>query len=480
MTTKSNVTDVQTPDREIVISRVFDAPRELVWDAMTDPKKVIRWWGPTGFTTTIEEMDLRPGGVWKHVMHGPDGTNYPNKSVFKEIVKPERIVYSHGGGREGARGVSFVATWTFEQVDESRTKLTIHQVFPSSEERDRIVKEYGAIEGGKQTLGRLAEFLVNPGAVGTVSGRESVITRVFDAPRELVFRAWTDPEHLIHWWGPKGFTNTFQEVNIQPGGVWRFIMHGPDGIDYQNKITFREIVAPELISYIHGDDNDPAQFETVVTFAEEPGGKTKLTMRATFPSAEYLERVVKEHNALESGKQTIERLAVEVAKMEEEFVIARVFDAPRELVWNAWTDPEHLKHWWGPKGFAWGSCTIDLRPGGVFHYSMRAPNGFEMWGKFVYREITPPERMVFIVSFSDEKGGTARHPMSQTWPLEVLNILTLSEHGCKTTLTMRGIPVNATEEERKTFKGGHPGMQQGFKGTMDQLDEYLSKNQPGR
>jgi uncharacterized protein YndB with AHSA1/START domain len=147
------------PDREIVLSRVFDAPRELVWDAMTDPKKVIHWWGPRGFTMTIEEMDLRPGGVWKHVMHGPDGTDYPNYSVFKEITKPERIVYSHGGGKKDGPSVNFEMTWTFDVVEENKTKLTLRQVYASNEDRDTVAKVYGAIEGGKECLARLGEFL---------------------------------------------------------------------------------------------------------------------------------------------------------------------------------------------------------------------------------------------------------------------------------------------------------------------------------
>ena len=145
-------------DCEIVISRVFDAPRELVWEAWTDPNHVVQWWGPNGFTTTIHEMDVRPGGVWRHTMHGPDGTDYPNKSVFVEVVKPERIVYTHGGGRKGSEGVSFKSTWTFEEQG-GQTKLTIRMVFPTAEDRDRIVREYGAIEGGKQTLARLGEYL---------------------------------------------------------------------------------------------------------------------------------------------------------------------------------------------------------------------------------------------------------------------------------------------------------------------------------
>jgi uncharacterized protein YndB with AHSA1/START domain len=159
MTAKSNETEVQTTGREIVISRVFDAPRELVWEAMTDPEKVVNWWGPHGFSTKIEEMDVRPGGVWKHVMLGPDGTRYPNKSVFKEVVRPERLVFSHEGAREGGEAISKDMTWTFETVGEGRTRLTVRQSYPSAGMLERIVKEFGAIEGGKQTLERLAEFL---------------------------------------------------------------------------------------------------------------------------------------------------------------------------------------------------------------------------------------------------------------------------------------------------------------------------------
>jgi uncharacterized protein YndB with AHSA1/START domain len=154
---KNNPTE-KPVDREIVITRVFDAPRELVWNAWTDPKQVVQWWGPRGFTTTIHKMDVRPGGVWRHTMHGPDGTDYPNKSVFTEIVKPERIVYSHSGGKKGDAGARFQATWTFE-AQAGKTKLTLRMVFPSAEARDQVVKQYNAIEGGNQTLTRLAEHL---------------------------------------------------------------------------------------------------------------------------------------------------------------------------------------------------------------------------------------------------------------------------------------------------------------------------------
>jgi uncharacterized protein YndB with AHSA1/START domain len=159
MDTAENVPAEISTDREILITRTFDAPRELVWEAMTNPKHVVNWWGPRGFSTTIEEMDFRVGGVWKHVMRGPDGAKYPNKSIFKEIVKPERIVYQHGGKRENGPGVSFVSTWTFDSIQTNKTKVTICMIFPSVTERDFVVKEFGAIEGGKQTLERLGEYL---------------------------------------------------------------------------------------------------------------------------------------------------------------------------------------------------------------------------------------------------------------------------------------------------------------------------------
>jgi uncharacterized protein YndB with AHSA1/START domain len=158
MDARTNNAAASTADREIIITRTFDAPRELVWEAWTNPEHVAQWWGPDGFTTTIEKMDVRVGGVWKHVMHGPDGTDYPNKSLFTAIVKPERIEYSHGGGRKGDPAAQFDATWTFEVVGK-QTKVTIYMLFPTAADRDRVVNVYGAIEGGKQTLARLADYL---------------------------------------------------------------------------------------------------------------------------------------------------------------------------------------------------------------------------------------------------------------------------------------------------------------------------------
>jgi uncharacterized protein YndB with AHSA1/START domain len=158
-----------------------------------------------------------------------------------------------------------------------------------------------------------------------------------------------------------------------------------------------------------------------------------------------------------------------------DFVLSRVFDAPRALVWKCFTDPEHMKQWWGPKGATVLVSKMDLRPGGTYLYGMQFGDK-PMWGKFVYREIVPPEKLVFINSFSDEKGGVTRHPMAPTWPLESLSTFTFEEQpGGKTKFTVRWSPHNATEEERKTFDAGHASMNQGWGGTMEQLGAYLEK-----
>jgi len=158
-----------------------------------------------------------------------------------------------------------------------------------------------------------------------------------------------------------------------------------------------------------------------------------------------------------------------------EFVITRAFDAPRELAWKAFTDPERMRQWWGPKGFSVIASKMDLRPGGTYHYGMRAPDGTPMWGRFVYREIAAPERIVLVNSFSDEAGGVTRHPGNAEWPLEMLSTFTFAEEGGGTRVTIRWVPLNPTEAERKTFEAGQASMRQGWTGTLDQLAGYLAK-----
>jgi uncharacterized protein YndB with AHSA1/START domain len=158
----------------------------------------------------------------------------------------------------------------------------------------------------------------------------------------------------------------------------------------------------------------------------------------------------------------------------KDFVITRVFDAPRDRIWRAWTEPERLKHWWGPKGFACTHCTVDLRPGGLMHYCLRAPDGQEMWGRFIYREVVKPQKLVFVVAFSDPKGRITSHPMSPDWPQQILSTVEFAVQGQKTLVTVHWTPIEATDLERKTFEDGAPSMQQGWTGTFEQLESYLS------
>jgi uncharacterized protein YndB with AHSA1/START domain len=158
-----------------------------------------------------------------------------------------------------------------------------------------------------------------------------------------------------------------------------------------------------------------------------------------------------------------------------EFVISRVFDAPRELVWKAFTEPDRVRHWWGPKGFTVIASKMDFRVGGTYHYGLRTPDGGTMWGKFVYREIAAPERIVLINSFSDEAGNITRHPMSPTWPLEMTSTFLFEDENGKTKLTVKWVPYKASEAERTTFDSAREGMRQGWNGTMDQLVHYLAQ-----
>jgi uncharacterized protein YndB with AHSA1/START domain len=160
-----------------------------------------------------------------------------------------------------------------------------------------------------------------------------------------------------------------------------------------------------------------------------------------------------------------------------DFVISRVLDAPRALVWQCFTDPERMKHWWGPKGFKVIASNMDLRVGGTYHYGMAAPDGSPMWGLFTYREIVPQEKLVFVNSFSDEKRGVTRHPAAPTWPLQMLSTFTFEDagHG-KTKFTVRWQALDATPEEQATFDSDQSrvSMTNGWSGTMDQLAAYLA------
>lgn len=159
---------------------------------------------------------------------------------------------------------------------------------------------------------------------------------------------------------------------------------------------------------------------------------------------------------------------------EQELIITRTFNAPRELVFNVWTQPEHLIKWWGPKGMTTRLHKFDLAKGGIFHYSMELGDGKGMWwGKMRYDRVDPHEYLDFIISFSDENAGTTVHPLSATWPLEILNKIQFTENDNKTTIHMRGYPINASDVECQTFFDNEKNVEAGTKSMLDVLEEYL-------
>jgi uncharacterized protein YndB with AHSA1/START domain len=429
---------------ELVITRLFDAPRELVFACWTEPEHLQHWQGaPRGFTVTSYESDIRPGGFFRICMRSPEGADNWLEGGYREMVKPERLVFTHvwlDANRKPV-GKQTLMTLTFAERD-GKTELTLRQTgFASVESRD------GHKYGWSSALDVLEDYLAE-------AGRSIVVTREFDAPRNLVFDAWTDSRHIGRWWGPKGFSITTHAMDVRPGGVWRFDMHGPDGANYPNKITYLEIAKPERLVYDHGDQGAPGYFRTTVTFAEQ-GGKTKLTMRMLFPSAAERDFVVKQYNAIEGANQTLDRLGEQLGKMQE-LVTTRIFDAPRELVFKAWTDPERLQRWWGPKGFTNPVCEIDVRPGGAIRIHMRGPDGAVHPMTGVFHEIVEPERLVFTSSALDKNG----EPL-----FEVLNTVTFAYEGGKTKLTL-----HASVSKVKAEAAPHlAGMEQGWRETLDRL-----------
>lgn len=276
---------IDAADREIVIMRTVEAPRELVWKAWTDPDQVTRWWGPNGFTTTTEHMAVEPDGVWRFVMHGPDGRDYPNCIQFLEVREPERLVYRHRGEEPDVEPVSFRSTVTFGDLD-GKTRLTLRMVFASAEDLLRTEREHGAIQGVLEHVERLdrhvrAEEDGRPERMTVVhaSATRTILRRRIHAPRKLVFEAFSKPEHLRRWWGPRRMTTTVCELDFRPGGAWRVVQEAPDGTVHPFRGEYREIEPSEKIvqTFVYDVDGarDHAAVETM-TF-EEQGDVTVLT-----------------------------------------------------------------------------------------------------------------------------------------------------------------------------------------------------------
>jgi uncharacterized protein YndB with AHSA1/START domain len=249
------------------------------------------------------------------VMRSPAGTDYPGGGVYREIVAPERLVFTNRAEDvDGNIILDGLTTVTFTEHN-GKTKLTLHTRMTGLAAGTELMLN-GMEAGWTQSLESLEELIAaeNRTAVTRPSDRELLFTRLFDAPRELVFIVWTDPGHLAQWWGPRGFTTSTVEMDARPGGAWRLIMHGPDGVNYKSRIVYLEVVKPERLVYKHaGEEKDEAvRFTVTVTF-EEAGGKTRLNMRMVFESAAEREHVTTRYGAEKGATETLERLQEHLA-----------------------------------------------------------------------------------------------------------------------------------------------------------------------
>jgi uncharacterized protein YndB with AHSA1/START domain len=298
-----------------VVTRTFDAPRAIVYRAWTDPKQMAQWFGPRAFTCRCEG-EARPGGAYRLTMIGEDRVDYPIKGVWREVVEPERLVFTMDLSehpeewhdiidpkRDKSKGrpkYETVTTVTFAE-NAGKTTLTLRVKFDSKELRDRFVN-MGMRVGWEESFDKLDDL--------GVADRMMIATRVFDASRELVWQAWTDPKHIARWWGPRGFTNTIERMDLRPGGHWTFVMHGPDGKNYENEHVYAVVDEPNRIVMDHVT---PPRFRMTATFGDAGPGKTRVTMRGVFESREVRDRVVREVKADRGLVENLEKLGEHLA-----------------------------------------------------------------------------------------------------------------------------------------------------------------------
>jgi uncharacterized protein YndB with AHSA1/START domain len=290
-------------ENELVIERVFDAPRELVWKAWTDPDLLMQWWGPKANTSPVCKLDFRIGGKYLFCDRSPEGQDYWSTGVYHEILPYERIVCTLGFadpqgnrvpasyyGLEQDMPMELEVTAIFETLGDGKTRLTLrHAGIPGGELKaqysagwlEAFDKMAGALDKvrGKITRGKTT-LLAEPG--------KSVIqvTRIFDAPRELVFKVTTDPRLIPQWWGPRIYTTTVEKMEVRPGGMWRFVQKGDDGSPYAFHGVYHDVVPGERVVSTFEFEGFPGHVLLEMVDYEDLGGKTRLRGTYVYASVE--------------------------------------------------------------------------------------------------------------------------------------------------------------------------------------------------
>lgn len=278
------MTATQAKPNELKLYRFFAAPVDVVWDAWTDPKQAVQWWGPRGFTFTLHSHDLRAGGHWHYTMHGPDGVDYVNKTRYLEVEKYKKMVYDHGGNDE--RKPLFRATVLFESAP-GGTKMDMTMAFADPEEAKTIGSFIKKV-GGDSTWDRFAEYLTKKS-----TGKDIfTINRSFNCSVETMYEMWTNSKHFVKWLAPTGFNMKFIKENLKPGGKSYFQMIGENGTNAMyGFVEYVKMEKPNFLLYRQqfADDKEnisrhpfaplwPETMQTSVQFTAEGPNRTRVTV----------------------------------------------------------------------------------------------------------------------------------------------------------------------------------------------------------
>ncbi len=299
------------------------------------------------------------------------------------------------------------------------------------------------------------------------------LTRVYDAPLQAVWDAWTIPEEAAQWWGPRGFSLTTHSHDLRTGGHWHYTMHGPDGVDYENTTQYLEVLTRRRMVYDHGGHKDrPPLFRVTALFTERDG-RTQLDMSMAFATPEIATEM-RGFIKKAGGEATWDRLAEYLGQRlagAEQFFITRTFDAPIERLYEMWTDPEHLAQWLPPTGATMQFLRTEPRVGGVSFYKMTAANGAVMHGRVKYLALEKPRHILYAQQFCDDRERVIRPPFFSNWPQTMLTTVELvSEDTDRTRVTVRWEPQDATAADIAEFIKQRGGMTMGWTGSFDKLE----------
>lgn len=442
-------------DRELLISRLLNAPRQLVWDVWTKPEHIAQWWGPEGFTSTIHTMDVSAGGEWDFIMHGPDGTNYKNKVIYIEVEAPERIVYDHISTPKFRVSVSF-------EEQGNKTLITMRSEFESAEALKKVIEVFKADVGMKQNMDRMESFVENNAAnknFGAVTkeadGYKVSFERKLQHPANAVWEAITDPEKLSIW---------FTDIDMDPveGGKMTIRFRDEQKTESFGKIT--KMIPNKLFEFLWEDElavweifpeSDSScrlvftyskvpeqyamhvpvgwhvlldQLETVLDGHTEPYAFGTETPESDVMKTRYAARLQKDFPQLKNNNMNAEPIIVE-----------HVYNAPASTVWKALTDREQMKQWY------FDIAEFKAEPGFQFQFTGGAPDGIQYIHLSTVKEVIENKKLSYSWRYEGYEGDS-------------LVTFELFEEDGKTRvrLTHEGLetfPANP-DFARKNFEGG--------------------------